>query len=260
MSWSSEVKVTQSCLTLCNPMDCSPPGSSLHGILQARVLEWIAISFSRESSQPRDRTQVSRIPGRRFNLWATSKKATLWDPFSALAMRFCTSKGIIVPVPSFPGFQVGLADERHWQKTAVEDGRRQVICNSVPGSSYRSGCITFLVSVSAGQHLLAGRHWLMTAQWNGLPTLACFLDLITLPPLVAWSRLVIGPVLLIPGLPQCRMLTFSAFPSLFCDHVIHWIKIPSVKDFEWFLFSCLDSDRNNICISLETISSFGGCK
>ena len=46
--------VTQSCLTLCNPMDCSPPGSSVHEILQARLLEWVAISYSRGSSQPRD--------------------------------------------------------------------------------------------------------------------------------------------------------------------------------------------------------------
>ena len=47
-------EVAQSCLTLCDPMDCSLPGSSLHGILQARVLEWVAISFSMGSSQPRD--------------------------------------------------------------------------------------------------------------------------------------------------------------------------------------------------------------
>ena len=67
--WESEVP--QSCLTLCDPMDCSPPGSSVHGILQARILEWVAISFSRGSSQARDQTQVSRIAGRRFNLWAT---------------------------------------------------------------------------------------------------------------------------------------------------------------------------------------------
>ena len=52
-------------------MDCSLPGSSLHGILQARVLEWVAISFSRGSSRPREtRTQVSHIAGRCFNLWA----------------------------------------------------------------------------------------------------------------------------------------------------------------------------------------------
>ena len=53
------------------PMDCSLPGSSIHGILQARILEWVAISFSRRSPWPRDRTQVSHISGRRFNLWAT---------------------------------------------------------------------------------------------------------------------------------------------------------------------------------------------
>ena len=48
----------QSCLTLCNPMDCSPPGSSVHGIFQAGILERVAISYSRGSSQPRDRTQA----------------------------------------------------------------------------------------------------------------------------------------------------------------------------------------------------------
>ena len=64
-------EVAQSCLTLCNPVDGSPPGSSVHGILQARILEWVAISFSRGSSWSRDRTQVSHIAGRCFNLWAT---------------------------------------------------------------------------------------------------------------------------------------------------------------------------------------------
>ena len=46
-SWKKESEVSQSCLTLCNHMDCSPPGSSVHGILQARILEWVAMSFSR---------------------------------------------------------------------------------------------------------------------------------------------------------------------------------------------------------------------
>ena len=54
-------KLLQSCPTLCNTMDCSPPGSSVRGILQARKLEWIAVSYSRGSSQPRDRTHVSYI-------------------------------------------------------------------------------------------------------------------------------------------------------------------------------------------------------
>ena len=50
----SESEVTQLCLTLCDPVDCSPPGSSVHGILQARILEWVAISLSRGSSRPSD--------------------------------------------------------------------------------------------------------------------------------------------------------------------------------------------------------------
>ena len=58
--------VTQLCLTLCDPMDCSPPGSSVRGILQAKILEWVAISFSRGSSQARDRTLFSRIVGKLF--------------------------------------------------------------------------------------------------------------------------------------------------------------------------------------------------
>ena len=61
-----ESEVAQSCLTLCNPMGCSLPGSSVHGISQAVVLEWIAISFSRGSSQ--SRTQVSCIVDRCFTV------------------------------------------------------------------------------------------------------------------------------------------------------------------------------------------------
>ena len=53
----------QSCLTLCDSMDCSPPGSSVHGILQARILEWVAMSFSRGSSWPSDWTCISCIRG-----------------------------------------------------------------------------------------------------------------------------------------------------------------------------------------------------
>ena len=66
---SSEVLVSQLCSALC-PMDCSPLGSSVHGILQARILKWVAIPFSRGFSQPRDRTQASLIAGRFFTGWA----------------------------------------------------------------------------------------------------------------------------------------------------------------------------------------------
>ena len=74
-----ESEVAQSCLTLCDPMDCSPPGFSVHGIFQARVLEWVAISFSRGSSWPQDRTKVSCIAGRHFTLWATREAQYSWN-------------------------------------------------------------------------------------------------------------------------------------------------------------------------------------
>ena len=64
-------KLFQSCPTLCDPMDYSSPGSSVYGILQARILEWVAIPFSRGSSWPSDQIWVSCIVGRFFTSWAT---------------------------------------------------------------------------------------------------------------------------------------------------------------------------------------------
>ena len=71
LSFQSLVLAAQSYPTLCEPRDCSPPGSFAHGILQVRILEWVAILFSRASSQPRDLTWVSYIAGRLFTIWAT---------------------------------------------------------------------------------------------------------------------------------------------------------------------------------------------
>ena len=68
MEMKVKVLVTQLCPTLCDSMDYSPPGSSLHGILQPGIVEWVAIPFSRGSSQPRDQTQVSHIVGRFFTI------------------------------------------------------------------------------------------------------------------------------------------------------------------------------------------------
>ena len=65
------------CPTLCDLVDCSPPGSSIHGILYTRILEWIAIPFSRESTQLRDQTWVSCIPGRFFIAWANREAQQL---------------------------------------------------------------------------------------------------------------------------------------------------------------------------------------
>ena len=68
------------------PMDCSPPGCSVHGILQVRILEWVAMPSSRGSSQPRDRTQVHHISGRFFTILATREAQEYWRwvayPFS----------------------------------------------------------------------------------------------------------------------------------------------------------------------------------
>ena len=96
----------QLCLILCNPMDCGPPGSSVHGILQARILDWVAISSSRGSSQPRDCTQVSHLAGGSFTSWATREallsivlhkftstvyKGSVFSTFLSRVVFFCLS-------------------------------------------------------------------------------------------------------------------------------------------------------------------------
>ena len=91
-------EVAQSCPTLSDPMDCSPPGSSVYGILQARVLEWVAIPFSRGSSQPKEGTWVSHIGGRFFTVWAIGEASLYansypdlfwwcWEHYCQKAMR-----------------------------------------------------------------------------------------------------------------------------------------------------------------------------
>ena len=99
MKWS---EVAQLCPTLCDPIDCSLPGFSLHGILQARVLEWVPISFSRGSSQPRDQTQVSGTAGRLFTIWATREahclhQTSFLDGFSKIQGPF-QSQSLCPPV------------------------------------------------------------------------------------------------------------------------------------------------------------------
>ena len=84
------VLVTKLCPTLCDPMNCSPPGSSVHGISQARILDWIAIHFPRRSFWPRDQTQVSCTAGRFFTIWATGEAHP--SPHQPLSMLFHCSK------------------------------------------------------------------------------------------------------------------------------------------------------------------------
>ena len=83
----SEVKVTQLCPTLCHPMDCR-----VHGILQATILEWVAVPFSRGSSQPRNQTQVSHIAGWIFTSWATRGAKNTGMGSLSLLQQICWPK------------------------------------------------------------------------------------------------------------------------------------------------------------------------
>ena len=116
--WS---EVAQSCLTLCDPLDCSLPGFSVHGIFQARVLEWVSVSFSRGSSPPRDWTWVSHIAGRRFTLWAT-REAQLHEVPGILIER---KREIVIA--------------RWWEKVIVQSFSHVQLCDPMdcnqPGSS-----------------------------------------------------------------------------------------------------------------------------
>ena len=94
-----ESEVAQSCPALCDPMDCSLPRFSTHGIFQARVLEWVAISFSRGFSQPKDQTWVSRIVGRCFTIWATKLSKNRYRP----PTLFFLSSFIFFPPSCFYG-------------------------------------------------------------------------------------------------------------------------------------------------------------
>ena len=83
-----KVLVAQLCLTLCDPVDCSLPGSCVHRISQARILEWVAISFSRGSSQPRDWTWVFFTAGRFFTFWATREAQKLIQHYKSIIPQY----------------------------------------------------------------------------------------------------------------------------------------------------------------------------
>ena len=87
--------------TLCDPMDCSPPGSSVHRIFQASIQEWLAISFSRASSRPRDQTEVSCIFGGCFTIWASREAETRmpYDPAVNSMPRYTLTRNASTCVP-----------------------------------------------------------------------------------------------------------------------------------------------------------------
>ena len=120
-----KVLVTPSCPTLCDPIYCSSPGSSIHGILQEGILEWVAIPFTRASSEPRDRTWISRIAGRFFAIWAIrgSPKVyiaqlclTLCDPMDYIVQGDCILQARMLERLAFP-FSRGSS--QHMDRTQV---------------------------------------------------------------------------------------------------------------------------------------------
>ena len=115
--------VAQSCtLQLCDPMDCNLPGSSVHEILQARILEWVAIPFSRRSSRPRDQTQASCIAGRFFMVWVTREagKVKVIQACLTLCNHHCTVHEILqARIPEWVAFPFSRASSQPRDQTQV---------------------------------------------------------------------------------------------------------------------------------------------
>ena len=138
--WS---EVAQPCPTLCDPMDCNLSGSSVHGIFQAIVLEWIAISFSSGSSRPRDWTQISGIVDRRFTVWATREVLQCTHLHSQ-----CTQMGVQIKNPwswillcssNYKADAVRTLNQHLWklkwiQKLIHREGRKQIPCRVAKGN------------------------------------------------------------------------------------------------------------------------------
>ena len=114
-------EVAQSCLTICDPMDCSLPGFSVHGIFQAIVLDWIAISFSRRFSWPRDQTRVSSIVDRRFIFWATREVQLKINDPNYFSLRHMEQK-FITALPWIWVLKIYQAKDPFQEFRAMEQG------------------------------------------------------------------------------------------------------------------------------------------
>ena len=126
----SESEIAQLCPALWDPMDCSLPGSSILGIFQARILEWVAISFSRRSSQPRDWTQVSCTVGRCFTIWATSEVQISMQISLSLLPTYlpCSLQQMNI---YFGSEYLGYSNAQNWQLLLLNnlyssDGRQRI--------------------------------------------------------------------------------------------------------------------------------------
>ena len=159
--------VTQSCLTLCSPMDCGQWDSSVHGILQTRILQWIAIPFSRASSQPRDGTQVSCTAGRFFTIWASWEawnyltqrsgsqfppaidRAFLFDGFRSLDLPVCCRRG----QRGLSSLEEMLRQKKKKKKKQIKKKKKQKERNADGGLWNLSNCIKQVRAQKVGRHL-----------------------------------------------------------------------------------------------------------
>ena len=122
---------------LCKPNNCSPPGSSVHGILQARTLEWVALPFSRGSSQPRDQTRVSHIAGRFFTVWATWEAPLLWNSGKLISKKSSTETALLVQ-----WLRLHLPVQRERFQSLVRELRSHMPCGQKPRTKNRSNIVT----------------------------------------------------------------------------------------------------------------------
>ena len=122
----NQVKAAQSCPTLCDPMDYSPPGSSVHGILQAKTLEWVAIAFSRGSSQPRYWTQVPWIAGQFFTIWAIREAQEYWSGYPISSPVDLRDLGIELASPALQADS--LPARRVWATVGDGEGQGSLAC------------------------------------------------------------------------------------------------------------------------------------
>ena len=131
------MKVTQSCPTLCDPMDCR-----VHGILQARILEWVAFPFSRGSSQPRDGTQLSPIAGRFFTSWATRETQEYWSGWPISSPEDLPDPGIELGSPALQADS--LPTELSGKTISSPDGAYIFFCDPPFWSASSENQILFL--------------------------------------------------------------------------------------------------------------------
>ena len=121
MNFIKEVKVKSlSHVRLCDPVDCSPPGSSVHGISQARIQEWVAISFSRGSSWPRDPTHVSCTASGLFTVWATREAQRSGQCYNWGCHKFHPEKNLPWIQLSWPDKSAVHASYSLWRDTNLQ--------------------------------------------------------------------------------------------------------------------------------------------